>query len=129
MCSCFVQGFHEEGNEYVKKFCHFYCHCKEEHEHFVYTCEGHLFINKRMDGMKHKWTYKILEPYEISNVCVQVKNLINFCTYKICMRTIPKNMQPHLVTLDDFLKKEMPFCEPFFVFSNQKVNVKLYNPF
>ena len=45
------------------------------------------------------------------------------------MRTIPKNMQPHLVPLDDFLKNEVSFCEPFFVFSNQKVNIKLDDPF
>ena len=51
MCGCFVQGFHEEGNEYVKKLCHFYCHRKEAHEYFIYTCIGHVFIKKRMDGM------------------------------------------------------------------------------
>ena len=128
LCSCFVQSFHKEGNEYLKKLCHFYCHCKEEHEYFVYICKGHPFINKRMGGMQHKWTCKILGSYEICNFCVQVKYLINFRAYKICMRTIPKNMQQHLVPLDDFLKNEMSFSEPFLVLSNQKVNIKLDNP-
>ena len=45
------------------------------------------------------------------------------------MRTIPKNIQAHLVPLDGFLKNEMSFCELFFVFYNQKVNMKLDNPF
>ena len=44
------------------------------------------------------------------------------------MRTILKNMQQHLVPLDDFLKNEMSFSEPFLVLSNQKVNIKLDNP-
>ena len=70
MCSCFVQGFHEEGNGYMKKVCHFYCHCKEEHEYFVYTCKGHPFINKRMDGMQHRCTCTILGSCEIlTSVC------------------------------------------------------------
>ena len=129
MCSCFVQGFHEEDNEYVEKICHFYCHCKEEHQYFVYTCKGHPLIKKRIDGMQHKCTCKILGSYEMCNLCVQVKYLINFRAYKICMRAILKNMQPHLVTRYDFLKNAMSFCEPFFVFSNQKVNIKLDNPF
>ena len=38
-------------------------------------------------------------------------------------------MQPHLVLLDNFLKNEISFWEPFFVFPNQKVNIKLDNPF
>ena len=79
--------------------------------------------------MQHKCTCKILGSNEIYSSCIQVKYLINFRAYKICMRTIPKNMQPHLVPLDDFLKNEVSFCEPFFVFSNQKVNIKLDDPF
>ena len=83
MCCCFVQGFHEEGNEYLKKLCHFYCECKEKHEYFVYTRKSHPFINKRMDEMQHKCTCKILGSYETCNFCVQVKYLINFGAYKI----------------------------------------------
>ena len=92
MSNCFVQGFYEEGNEYVKKLCQFYCHCKEKHEYFVDTCKGHPFIDKKMDKMQHKCTCKILGSYEICKFCVQVKYLINFRAYKICTRTIPKNI-------------------------------------
>ena len=35
MCSCNVDEFHREENEYIKKICHFYCHCRDEHETFV----------------------------------------------------------------------------------------------
>ena len=116
-----VQGFHEEVNENVKKLCHFHCHCKEKHKYFVYTCKGHPFINKRMDGMQHKCTCKVVGSNEIRNFCVQVKYLINFRWYQICMRIIPKNIQPHLMPLDDFLKNEMPFCEPYLFFLIKKL--------
>lgn len=131
MCSCNVQGFHEEGNEYIKKLCHFYCHCKEEHsveETFVLTCR-HSLIHRRMEGMQDKCTCKNLCLYEICNFCVQVKYLINFGACKICIRNIPKNIPPKVVPLDYFLKNELLFCEPFFVFSNQKVNIKIDNRF
>ena len=119
MCSCYVQYFHEEGNEYVKSLCHFYCHCKEE-QYFIHTCKGYPLVNKRLDGMQEKCTCKSLGPYEICNFCVQVKHLSNFRAYKICMKTIPKNIQQHLVPFDNFLKNDMTFCEPFFVFQIKK---------
>ena len=52
MCSCKVYKFHQEESEYIKKLCHFYCHCPDEHQTFVYTCKVHLFIAARAQGME-----------------------------------------------------------------------------
>ena len=72
---------------------HFYCHCKEEHVYYVHTCSCHPLVHRRMQGMDKKCSCKVLGPYEVYNFFVQVKYLINFCTYKICMKKIPKNVQ------------------------------------
>ena len=128
MCPCYVGYFHEEGNEYVKKLCHFYCKCKDDHQYFVHTCKSHLCIYKRLDGMQLNCTCKDLGPYEIFNFWVQLKYLINFRVYKICMKNIPANISQHLVPLNNYLKNELTKCEQFFYFFNQKVNIKLDNP-
>lgn len=39
MCSCYVEAFHQ-GNEYVQKLCHFYCHCKAKHAYYIHICRG-----------------------------------------------------------------------------------------
>ena len=54
----------QEGNEYVKKLCHFHCKCKDDHECFVYTCRSHLYNHNRLDGMQLSCTCKQLDPYE-----------------------------------------------------------------
>ena len=54
MCSCYVEAFHQDGNEYVKKFCHFYCHCKKEHVYYVHTCSCHPLVHRIMQGMDEK---------------------------------------------------------------------------
>ena len=92
MCPCHVQYFHEEGKEYVKKLCHFYCKCKDDHEYFVYACRSHPYIHKRLDGMQLNCTRKHGDPYDICNFYVQLKHLLNFRAYKICAKSIPANI-------------------------------------
>ena len=82
-----------------------------------------------MQGMDEKCSCKILGSYEVCNLCVQVKYLLNFGAYKICMRKTPKSVQKNLVPFDVFLRDNMNMCKCFFHFSNNKINLKLDNPF
>ena len=108
--SCYVEVFHQEGNAYIKKLCHFYCHCKEEHVYYVHTCTCHPLVHRRMQGMHEKCSCKFLGPYEVCNFCVQVTYLLNFRAYKICMKKRPKNVRKNLVSLDIFLKDNTNMC-------------------
>ena len=81
-----------------------------------------------MQGMDEKCSCKILGPYEVCKFCVQVKYLLNFRAYRICMKKIPKNVQKNLMPLDVFLKNNMNMCECFLSFPNFKINLKLDNP-
>ena len=120
MSSCYTEYFHNEENECVKKLSHFYCHCKEEHVYFVHTCKYHPFVAKKVNGMKNKCFCAGLGHYEICDFCVQIKYLLNFRVYKFCLRAIPKNIQQHLVPLDDFLTNSLNFCGPFFSLTIRK---------
>lgn len=50
MCRCNADKCHQEQNEYVKKICHFHCHCNDEHEMFVYSCKANPLIPARTHG-------------------------------------------------------------------------------
>ena len=109
----------KEVKKNVRKLCHLYCKCKDDQECFVYTSRSHSYIQKRIDGIQLNCTCKS---------CLQVKYVINFRAYKICVKSISANISQHLVPLDDYLKSELTNCKPFFYFFNQKVNIKLDNP-
>ena len=116
MCSCNVYKFHQEESEYIKKLCHFYCHCRDGHQTFVYTCKVHPFIAARAQGMESRCSCAKKGPTWVCHFFIQVKYLINFRAYKICLKKIPENIQRHLVSLDRYLEEEITFCEPFFLF-------------
>ena len=116
ICPSYVQSFHDDGNSYVKRLYHFYCKCKDDHEHFVHTCKYRPYICKMLDGMRSSCGCKNLGPYEIFEFCVQVKYLINCHTYKLCIKSIPGNIAQNLVPLDKCLHDEMTKCALFFIF-------------
>ena len=113
-CSCSVEQFNQGQNEYVKKLQHFHCQCNDSHFSFVHTCKNHPFIASRIPEMELRCTCAICGPNEICNFCVQVKYLLNFRAYKLCVKKIPNSIQPHLVLLDKFFDS-IPNCGPFFV--------------
>ena len=57
--------------------------------------------------------------------CGQIKDLINFRTFKFCVKRIPKNI---VKSLDKYLRDELKKYEPFFYFVNNKVCINLDNP-
>ena len=71
---------------------------------FIELCKGWMKRNNRFLG-----------PYEVCNFCVQVKYLLNFRAYKICIKKIPKTVPKDLVPLDVVLKDNMNMCEVFFL--------------
>lgn len=44
MCSCFVEKFHNEDNEYIKKLWLFKCKCKDSHVVYILSCEKHPYV-------------------------------------------------------------------------------------
>ena len=100
--------------------------CRDIHEYFVLTCRCHLFIG--VVTKDDKWPRKVLGTCMICNFCVQVKHTINCCANKICMKKIPENIQKKLVPLNVFLKNELWPCESFFIFSNNKVSIRIDSP-
>ena len=67
-----------------------------------------------MQGMDEKCSCKILGPYRVCNFWVQVKYLLNFRVYKICMKKMLKSVLKNLVPFDVFLRDNMNMCECFF---------------
>ena len=111
ICPSYVQSFHDDGNSYVKRLYHFYCKCKDDHEHFVHTCKYRPYIGKMLDGMRSSCGCKNLGPYEIFEFFQ-----INCHTYKLCIKSIPGNIAQNLVPLDKCLHDEMTKCALFYIF-------------
>ena len=65
--------------------------------------------------MHGKWFCKDLDPFDVGEYSVERRYLLNIRSYKFCFETVPKNIEKHLVTLDDYFKNETS-CEPFFIF-------------
>ena len=103
MSPCYAEKFHQENHDYVKTFCHFH----------VCSCKQHLFFASRADHMELRCTYPDIEKNKICYICVEVKYLLNFRAFKICMNKVSESFQEHLVQLPDYLDGVFP-CDPFF---------------
>ena len=68
-------------------------------------------------------------PQEVCTICDQVKYLVNFKAYKICMKGNPKSIQDQIVTTPHNFKI-MEGCQPFFKFNEERnrIDVLLDNP-
>ena len=121
MSPCYAEKFHQENHDYVKKIFHFHCTFVAVNSTFllrleltIWSCTVHV---------------QILEKNEICNFCIEVKYLLNFRAFKICMNKLPESFQEHLVQLPDYLDGIF-LCEPFFKYSptGRKVNIFFDNP-
>ena len=99
-----------------KKLCHFHCKCKNKHLIFILAWEKHLYVTDKIPNMEPRCTCPILDPDEICNFFVQVRDLLNFRAFKICLKGIPASIQNHIVTLFYYFKR-MPGCELFFAWN------------
>lgn len=129
MRSCNVGKFHQERNEYVKKLCHFHCQCDDNHLLFVYTCKDHPFVASRIPEMALRCACTKIGSNNICNFCVQVRYLLNFRTYKICVKKVPLSFQENLVPINEYFENIVN-CEPFFYYSptGKEVDISLDNP-
>lgn len=69
MCSCYAEQFHEEENEYVKKFCHFHCKCKDEHIVYILSYEKYSYVAPKVPNMEPKCKCPVLDAHDICNFC------------------------------------------------------------
>ena len=129
MCSCFVEKFHSEGNEYVKKLFHFKCKCNDSHIIYNLSCNEHPYVAAKIPEMDLGCNCPSIDALEICNYCRQVRYLLNFRAYKLCLKKIPESIQDEIVTTHQFFKR-MPRCQPFFAFSKElgRLDIYLDNP-
>ena len=129
ICSCFVEKFHSEDNEYAKKLCHFKCKCNDSHIIYILSCNEHPYVAAKIPEMDPGCNCLPIDALEIFNYCRQVRYLLNFRAYKLCLKKIPKSIQDKIVTTHQFFKS-MPGCQPFFAFSKElgRIDIYLDNP-
>ena len=114
MCTCYVQQFHEEGHEYVKKLlCHFKCKCKDNHLIYILSCKQHSFVAAKISEIDPKFQYPFIGLNDVCNFCCQVRYLFNFRAFKFFSKKIPANFQDHIVTTSQYFKS-MPGLSTLF---------------
>ena len=104
-----------------QKIGHFHCHREYGHYLYVCNCKQHPFIVPRANHMELHCTCP-----NIFNFCVEVKYLLNFRAFKICMNKVPESFQEHLAELPGYLGG-ISLWEPFFTCSptGRKANIFL----
>lgn len=91
--SCSFKTKKNTHKKTIKKICNFYFYCCDEHGTFVYTCKAHPFISTRAEGMWFQCRCAKRDPSEVCDFCIQVKYMLNFRAYKICLKKIPEKFQ------------------------------------
>ena len=129
MCISYLDKFNSEGNEYVKRLIHFHCKCADDHLLYVLFCKEHPYGSPSVPGMQNECKCATTFANDICDFCIQVKYLLNFKCYKLCLERISVSILDELVTAPQYFKV-MKSCEPFFYF-NEETNMiflSLYNP-
>ena len=129
MRRCYFDKFNSEGNEFVKKLTDFYCKCADEHLLHILFCKEHPYGSPSVPGMQKECKCVTAFANNICDFCIQVKYLLNFKCYKLCLERIPVSIQDKLITAPQYFKA-MNGCEPFFYFNEERNNivVSLDNP-
>ena len=87
-----------------------------------------IIIDKILNGMQSSCSCKDLGLFDNCDFCIEIKYLINFHTYKFCIKNIPENIAQYLVALERYLRDELKTCKPFIYFIINKIAIKLDNP-
>ena len=114
MCECYNEKFNSEGSAYIKKVTHFYCKCKDKHRLYVLFCEDHPYgdnFNFQMTERKSLCATHL--SHEVCQFCFNVRYLLNYKCFEICMEKIPLSFENELVTIRQYFKS-MKECESFF---------------
>ena len=114
MCECYNEKFNSEGSAYIKKVTHFYCKCKDKHRLYVLFCEDHPYGgNFNFQMTERKCLCATHLSHEVCQFCFNVRYLLNYKCFEICMEKIPLSFENELVTIRQYFKS-MKKCEPFF---------------
>ena len=129
ICSCYIQKFYSEGNDYVKKLTHSHCKCEEKHLLYVLFWEKHPQGSLSTPEMEKECTCVAASANDVCDFCVQIKYLLNFKYYKLCLERIPVSVQDKLITTPQYFKVTKG-CQPFFYFNKERnvILVSLDNP-
>ena len=114
MCECYKEKFDSEENDYIKKAIHFHCRWKDKHRMYVLLCKDHPYggnFNYQMVERKRLCANGL--SHEICQFCFNVRYLLNFNCFKICMENILLSFENELVTIRRYFKS-IKECEPFF---------------
>ena len=115
MCSCYTEYFHNKENEYV------FTVTVKRNMFILYTLANIILLwQKKPDIMTSKCFCVCLGPYETCEFCYQIRYLLHLRAYRFCLRTIPINIQQHLVPLADFLTNSFNFSGLFFPLTIRK---------
>ena len=122
MCSCYVQKFHSDRNDYVKKLTHFHCKCEKEHLLFILFCGKHP--HGSLPTSEKECTCATTSTNNVCDFCVQIKYLLNFKCYKFYLKRIPVSILDELITTPQYFKV-MKDCQPFFYFNKERSMIPL----
>ena len=125
MCECYKEKIDSEENDYIKKAIHFHCRCM-----YVLLCKDHPYggnFNYQMVERKRLCANGL--SHEICQFCFNVRYLLNFTCFKICMENIPLSFANELVTICQYFKS-VKECEPFFLYNkgSNYIEISLDNP-
>ena len=118
-----VEKFHAEGNNYIKKLTHFHCKCKEDHALYALFCEKDPHGHVPTPEMENECTCATVSANDICDFCNQIKYLLIYKCYKLCLERIPVSIQDKLMTTVQYFEV-MKSCESFFYF-NRESNITL----
>ena len=94
MCRCFMEKFHQEGHDYMKKKIHFHCKHKEKHLYFVLFGKDHLFGTDYSSSIEERKCSCATDlSHEVCQFCINARYLLKFMCYKVCMNKIPASFQ------------------------------------
>ena len=90
MGSCYVNKFHSEGNEYVKKLTPFHSKCNKKHLLYVLFCNNYPHGDSQVLQFGGKCTCAIKFAFHVWDFCTRVKYLLNYKVNKFYLKSIPE---------------------------------------
>ena len=125
MCECVKKNFQSESCKYIKKIIHYHCKCKEKHLYFTIFCKEHPFrANFSSNQEERKCTCTVKLSQEVCQFCCNIRYLLNFKYFKICVEQIPENLQKDMQALDQYVNEIN--CQPFFAHNKKSNSIEIH---
>ena len=124
MCKCYMKKYHVEKQEYVEKFIHFHCKCKEKHLLLVCFCDNHPYSSDMEDHIEKECTCSSVLPKDFCDFWGWISYLLNFKVYNVCVKRVPESLKDNIINTYQYYKNLR--CEPFFSFDNNTNSFKFF---